>query len=198
MLVYDFSNLLEENIGEIGLPNSFFEENKKLLEAAHHQIKQKAEEGIFGFMHLPFEQPELNQIKSLAHEVRGKWEYLLILGIGGSCLGALALHQALNHPFHNLLPKEKRQNLPQVFFLDNVDPELINSVLEFIDVKKTLVLVISKSGKTAETLSQFLLFFQEKALEIRKKILLKFSLLKSKYPVSFFLVLFLALCLQIS
>ena len=57
MLIYDFSNLLEENIGEIGLPNSFFEENKKLLEAAHHQIKQKVKEGILGFMHLPFEQP---------------------------------------------------------------------------------------------------------------------------------------------
>ncbi len=161
MLIYDFSNLLEENIGEKGLPGAFLEKNKELLKETDLQIKQKAKEGIFGFMHLPFTPLALNQIKSLALEARGKWEYLLVLGIGGSCLGALALHRAINHPFHNLLPKEKRQNLPRVFFLDNVDPELINAVLDTIDIKKTLILVISKSGKTAETLSQFLLFFQE-------------------------------------
>ncbi|MCD6320239.1 MAG: glucose-6-phosphate isomerase [Candidatus Desulfofervidaceae bacterium] len=157
MVIYDFSNLMEENIGEHGLSSLFFKEKEDLLQTVDRQIKEQARLGELGFMQLPFDQPEIDKIKRLAAAARGKWENLLVLGIGGSSLGAMALHQALNHPFYNLLPSEKREGCPRVFFADNVDPELINGILESIDIKRTLILVISKSGKTAETLAQFLL-----------------------------------------
>jgi len=148
---------MEENIGEHGLPSSFLKEKEELLKRVDSQIKEQAKQGEFGFMQLPFDHPEMDKIKELAAAARGKWENLLVLGIGGSSLGAMALHQALNHPFYNLLSSEKREGYPRVFFADNVDPELINGILESIDIKRTLILVISKSGKTAETLAQFLL-----------------------------------------
>ncbi len=155
MLTYKFGNLMQKNIGSHGLPDDFFENNRELLAEIHQKINEGFNKGDFGFMKLPFEQPELDRIKKIAVDIRQKFKSVIVLGIGGSCLGALALHQAFNHPFHNQFSS------PQIYFLDNVDPELIQALLDVIEIKKTLILVISKSGKTAETLSQFLLFFEK-------------------------------------
>jgi len=73
----------------------------------------------------------------------------------------MAIHQALHHHFYNLLNAEKRNGYPRIFFMDNVDPELVQGILDVIDIKHTLFLVISKSGKTAETLSHFLFFLEK-------------------------------------
>ena len=161
MLVYDYSNLIEENIGKEGLPSNFLETNKELLQEIDNEIKAKRQDGSFGFMELPFHQPELNEIKKIASDAQGKWENIIVLGIGGSSLGAMAIHQALHHHFYNLLNAEKRNGYPKVFFMDNIDPELVQGILEVIDIKHTLFLVISKSGKTAETLSHFLFFLEK-------------------------------------
>jgi len=161
MLVYDYSNLIEKNIGKEGIPSNFLETNKGLLQEIDIEIKTKRQDGTFGFMELPFHQPELNEIKKMASDAQGKWENIIVLGIGGSSLGAMAIHQALHHPFYNLLNAEKRNGYPKMFFMDNVDPELVQGILDVIDIKHTLFLVISKSGKTAETLSHFLFFLEK-------------------------------------
>lgn len=157
MIVFDYSNLLEENIKEQGLPANFIHEYKGLMKQAHKTLEKRE----LPFIDVLYKDDYLASIKEFSNENKNRWENLVIFGIGGSCLGALALHKALNHPFHNLLGKEERGGLPRAFFLDNIDPELIFGLLETIDIESTLFLVISKSGKTSETLSQFLIVLEK-------------------------------------
>ena len=86
----------------------------------------------------------------------GKFTYdnILVLGIGGSALGGIAVTEALLKPYWNMLTPEQRDGMPRIFFLDNIDPDSITGLLEMLDLKKTLVNVITKSGSTAETMSQ--------------------------------------------
>ena len=91
----------------------------------------------------------------------GRFDNLLVLGIGGSALGNSALHAALNPPTHNLLPANVRRG-PRLFVLDNVDPAHVGATLEYLQhhgggLERTLVNVVSKSGETAETAAQFLI-----------------------------------------
>ncbi|MEM1183562.1 MAG: glucose-6-phosphate isomerase [Planctomycetota bacterium] len=96
-------------------------------------------------------------VKEVANAHSGKWESMLVLGIGGSALGNIALQSALNPIAWNLLPKSDRGGHPRVFVVDNVDPVNLASVLDVIDPKTTLFNVISKSGETAETAAQFMI-----------------------------------------
>ena len=80
----------------------------------------------------------------------------MVLGIGGSALGPAAVQQALNHLHYNELPAEKRGG-PRLYIEDNVDPERMAALLDVIDLKKTCFNVITKSGGTAETMSQYLI-----------------------------------------
>jgi glucose-6-phosphate isomerase len=82
----------------------------------------------------------------------------MVLGIGGSALGNIALHTALNPSTYNLLPKAQRRG-PRLFVMDNVDPTHFDAVIKLVDREwsRTLVNVISKSGETAETSAQFLI-----------------------------------------
>lgn len=85
---------------------------------------------------------------------RRKPSDLIHIGIGGSSLGSEALLRALGHPQHNLLPAAKRGG-PRVHFVDNVDPETLGALLEVVDLKGSLVHVVSKSGSTVETAAGF-------------------------------------------
>jgi len=87
---------------------------------------------------------------------KGKFDDVVILGIGGSALGLTALKTALRPPFWNLLGARQRGKHPRLWVMDNVDPAEFAAMLEWIDPKRTLFNVISKSGETAETMSQFL------------------------------------------
>ena len=79
-----------------------------------------------------------------------------MLGIGGSALGPIAIQQALNHLHYNELPAEKRGG-PRLYVEDNIDPERMAALMDVIDVKRTCFNVITKSGATAETMSQYLI-----------------------------------------
>ena len=83
---------------------------------------------------------------------------VVVLGIGGSSLGGIALTKALLHPQWNLLSCEQRQGWPRIHFVDNVDADVIASLMDVLDMRRTLVNVISKSGTTAETMAAFMLF----------------------------------------
>lgn len=109
------------------------------------------------WMELGYNDDLVQEINTYANKVKGKFDNLLILGIGGSSLGGIAVTEALLKPFWNLLDKETRNNFPRIFFLDNIDPDQINGLLNTLDLKKTLINVITKSGSTAETMSQFMI-----------------------------------------
>lgn len=95
-------------------------------------------------------------IKEYASMVEGRFDNLLVLGIGGSALGGLAMTEALLKPYWNFLSKEERNKYPRIFFLDNIDPDSISGLLDILDLKKTLVNVITKSGSTHETMAQYM------------------------------------------
>ena len=109
------------------------------------------------WMNLGYSEETVWYAKEFASMVEGRFDNILVLGIGGSALGGLAVTEALLKPYWNLLTKEQRKGLPRIFFMDNIDPDYMNGLLEVIDLKKTLVNVITKSGSTAETMSQYMI-----------------------------------------
>lgn len=112
---------------------------------------------------LPFDPARAEYVDAINTAVTtraGNFDNLVVLGIGGSALGNIALQSALNSATYNLLPDETRPG-PRVFVVDNVDPAYLKSVLDVCrqtdpGLKRTLFNVISKSGETAETAAQFM------------------------------------------
>ena len=109
------------------------------------------------WMNLGYSEETVWYVKEYAAMVQGRFDNILVLGIGGSALGGIAVTEALLKPYWNLLSEEQRNGLPRIFFLDNIDPGTIVGLLNILDLKKTLVNVITKSGSTAETMSQFMI-----------------------------------------
>ena len=109
------------------------------------------------WMNLGYNEETVWYVKEFASMVKGRFDDIVVLGIGGSALGGIAVTEALLKPYWNLLTKDQRNNLPRIFFLDNIDPDIMNGLLEVIDLKKTLVNVITKSGDTVETMSQYMI-----------------------------------------
>ncbi|MCC6239763.1 MAG: glucose-6-phosphate isomerase [Phycisphaerales bacterium] len=123
------------------------------------QFADQRKAGELRFRELPYNEDMLDAIESQVEHFRDRCEVLIILGIGGSALGNIALQSALNPSTYNLMSDRTRSG-PQLFVLDNVDPEMIKATIDHLTpkIKKTIVNVISKSGETAETASQFILF----------------------------------------
>lgn len=118
------------------------------------------------WMNLGYSEETVWYVKEYADMVKGKFDNVLVLGIGGSALGGLAVTEALLKPYWNLLTAEQRDNLPRIFFMDNVDPDQINGLLDFLDLKKTLVNVITKSGSTAETMATYMIIKDRLEIEL--------------------------------
>jgi glucose-6-phosphate isomerase len=111
--------------------------------------------GELGFADLPRDGDAADGALRLAAELAGKFENLVVLGIGGSSLGGRAIVAALCHPFHNLLPRERRGAM-RVFFPDNSDPATFEALLGTLDLSETCFATVTKSGGTAETMAQHL------------------------------------------
>ena len=109
------------------------------------------------WMNLGYNEETVWYVKEFASMVKGKFDNILVLGIGGSALGGIAVTEALLKPYWNMLTPEQRNGLPRIFFLDNIDPDSMNGLLDILDLSKTLVNVITKSGSTAETMSQYMI-----------------------------------------
>jgi glucose-6-phosphate isomerase len=115
--------------------------------------------GKLRYRDLPYDEEMIDSVHTEVEHFRDRCEVLVVLGIGGSALGNIALQNALNPYTYNLM-SDRTRNGPQLFVLDNVDPDVLKSVVDLIapKIKKTIVNVISKSGETAETAAQFILF----------------------------------------
>ncbi|MCH5164513.1 MAG: glucose-6-phosphate isomerase [Clostridiales bacterium] len=101
---------------------------------------------------------QLDEIIAFCDPIRKKAQSVVVLGIGGSALGAAAVANALLHLRHNELPEVKR-NAPKFYVEDNIDPERMQALLDVIDLNRSYFIVITKSGETSETLSQFLIAY---------------------------------------
>ena len=78
----------------------------------------------------------------MAEKLKDKYENFVVIGIGGSALGNVALQTALKSPFYNFLSREQCSGYPRIFVIDNIDPALISGLLKTLDISKTLFNVI--------------------------------------------------------
>lgn len=154
----DYNNMMVNYIGNLGIKEEDIDAMWNQIESANQAMIDKREEGKMDWRDLPYNQSDVvSDIKTYVQEVKDQFETFVVLGIGGSALGPIAVQQAINHPFYNELPKEKRGGYPRLYVVDNIDPENITSLLDIIDLKSTLFNVITKSGSTSETMSQFMI-----------------------------------------
>ncbi|SHJ84562.1 glucose-6-phosphate isomerase [Anaerobranca californiensis DSM 14826] len=115
---------------------------------------------FIGWVDLPlnYDKEEFARIKKAADKIRENSDVLIVIGIGGSYLGAKAALEMLNHTFYNTLPKEKR-NAPEIYFVGhNISGTYVQDLLEVIEGKDISVNVISKSGTTTEPAIAFRIF----------------------------------------
>jgi glucose-6-phosphate isomerase len=126
------------------------------FQEAHAVFEGRRAAGELGFLDLPFAGDTVRRVRELA-EGFGQWfEDVVVLGIGGSGLGALALREALVAPDWNERGGEARGYYPRLRVLDNPDPHTVADLLERLDPRRTLFNVVSKSGSTAETMALYL------------------------------------------
>jgi glucose-6-phosphate isomerase len=156
----DFNYAMADFVGEHGLHPEELEALDGRLAAIHEELEKGRREGRLAFYELPYQLETIKEIRQIAKPLlEWCWEFV-VLGIGGSALGARALHQALCHPQHNRLPLGRRHYRPGLWVLDNIDPDYMYGILDGLELRRTVVNVISKSGSTAETLAQFLFVYQ--------------------------------------
>jgi glucose-6-phosphate isomerase len=152
----DYTNMMNGAIGaEFGIDNVEIEGFAARTKKFHQQILSRRKGGELPFLDLPQQTEIVKEMMSLARAVQGEFDDLVVLGIGGSALGTTAIFNALRYS-HNLMDHQQRGHLPRLLVLDNVDPDSFAAHLALCDPFKTCFLVISKSGTTVETTSQFL------------------------------------------
>jgi glucose-6-phosphate isomerase len=157
-ITLDVNHMMADTLGmQYGIAGEQVEAMAAYAKKANQDLQKRRGEGWLGWMELPFNQTEIvAQVEKTAADIRRDFDTFVVLGIGGSALGPIAVQQALNHLHYNELPAAKRGG-PKLYVEDNIDPERMQSLLDVIDVKKTCFNVITKSGATAETMSQYLI-----------------------------------------
>ncbi len=157
-IMLDVNHMMTDTLGlQYGIDASQVNALASYAARANQYLQKKRGTGWLGWMELPYNQNEIvAQVEQTAAEIRRDFDTFVVLGIGGSALGPIAVQQALNHLRYNELPKAVRGG-PRLYVEDNIDPERMQSLLDIIDVKKTCFNVVTKSGATAETMSQYLI-----------------------------------------
>jgi glucose-6-phosphate isomerase len=123
----------------------------------HSSVMQRWKSGELGFFDLPDDKTALAECTELAEAAQRRGvEDVVVLGIGGSGLGPVALRTALLPTAWNSLSRQQREERPRLHVLDNVDPVTIGALLDRLDLSTALFIVTSKSGGTAETMAQYL------------------------------------------
>ena len=156
-----YNNVMSNVIGsEHGITPEQLNDLAKKTSPLIPQLNKERQGGETPYRDLPYRSDISQKVKELIKELTGRCENLVILGIGGSALGNIALQTALNPYMYNL--DEKQRSGPRLFVFDNVDPPQLVSFLDWLGdrLDKTIFNVISKSGLTAETAAQFMIIRQ--------------------------------------
>lgn len=132
------------------------------VELAHDQLHNKTGAGsdYLGWVELPekYDREEFARIQAAATQIQSDSEALVVIGIGGSYLGARAALEMLSHSFYNILPKDKRKT-PEIYFVgNNISSTYVTHLLQLLEGKDFSVNVISKSGTTTEPAIAFRIF----------------------------------------
>lgn len=151
----DYTNMMGDVI-DGGVGRSDWALAADAFRSAYAGLVRRRDAGELGFLSLPTDEALHRQSTDFAAKARGKFDEIVVLGIGGSALGPIALRTALLKPAWNTLTKEERRGVPRLHVLDNVDPHTIAALLDRLALDRTLFVVTSKSGGTAETMAQYL------------------------------------------
>ncbi len=155
-LEIDFANMMAGELPQGGLdPERFWVNLAQRFEVVHGDVAARQSSGELGFLRLPKDREAVRAVREVANAVDFPVEALLVVGIGGSALGARALGDALLGPGWNHLARKCRGGLPRLHVMDNPDPDTVLRVRERLDPERTLLNVVSKSGDTIETMAQF-------------------------------------------
>lgn len=150
------------NLKNTGIPQKSIMEYKEQVENIHKELHKKAndEKDFAGWLELPtkYDKKEFLRIKKAAKKIKKESDILVVIGIGGSYLGARAVIEALTNTFNNMLT-DKQRKYPQILYVgNNLSPNYINELIEYIGEKDFSVNVISKSGTTTEPAIAFRIF----------------------------------------
>ncbi|UCF00339.1 MAG: glucose-6-phosphate isomerase [Planctomycetota bacterium] len=152
-----YKNATADVIGhEHGITNSQLKALAEKTLPLISQLNKERKAGETAYRDLPYNVKTVQKVKELTAELKDRCENLVVLGIGGSALGNIALQTALNPYMYNLDDAQRRA--PRLFVFDNIDPPQLSSFLDWLSNKldKTIFNVISKSGRTTETAAQFM------------------------------------------
>jgi len=163
MIDLNIKNVLSDKIGlRNGIERRVLNDHLKKYGPMVGEIFKLKNKPGYSFLKLPDYNGLTEKIKKFANEQKKfKWENIVVLGIGGSALGGIALRDTLLGPYHFLKKKT------HLFFLDNIDPDDVFQLFSLIKFEKTLFIVISKSGGTVEPMA---LYNIAKKMFVRKKI----------------------------
>lgn len=150
------------NLKNTGITQKSIMEYKEQVENIHKELHKRAndEKDFVGWLELPtnYNKEEFKRIKKAAKKIKKESDILVVIGIGGSYLGARAVIEALTSTFNNMLT-EKQRKYPQILYVgNNLSPNYINELIEYIGDKDFSVNVISKSGTTTEPAIAFRIF----------------------------------------
>lgn len=150
------------NLKNTGISQKSIMEYKEQVENIHKELHKKAndEKDFVGWLELPtkYDKKEFLRIKKAAKKIKKESDILVVIGIGGSYLGARAVIEALTNTFNNMLT-DKQRKYPQILYVgNNLSPNYINELIEYIGEKDFSVNVISKSGTTTEPAISFRIF----------------------------------------
>lgn len=151
----DYTNMMGDVV-EGGISPTDWAAAAMDFRAAHAKLLERRAAGELGFLDLPTDDALHRQSTDFAKRARGRFDDVVVLGIGGSALGPIALRTALLPHAWNSLSHDERNGYPRLHVLDNVDPRTIAALVGRIAIDRTLFIVISKSGGTAETMAQYL------------------------------------------
>ncbi len=158
-LRFDYNNMMTSAIGSHGIAPSVIDKAQKAHVAAFKEVIDNSGKGWQEWTETPLiDEKAVAELNEFGKEIRDKASSFVVLGIGGSALGPICVFNALLHLHHNELP-EKMRKAPKIYVEDNIDPVRMSSLLDVIDVKTSYFNVITKSGETSETLSQFLILY---------------------------------------
>ena len=150
------------NLKNAGVTKKNILEYKEQVENIHKDLHRRAndEKDFVGWLELPtnYDKKEFAKIKKAAKKIKKESDILIVIGIGGSYLGARAVIEALTSSFYNMLSNKQRK-FPQILYVgNNLSSNYINELIEYIGNKDFSINVISKSGTTTEPAVAFRIF----------------------------------------
>lgn len=165
-LTIDTANFYMEGVGREGISRTELAVQTGEIEQAQRRVQSGGYAGLdaeYAALNLAHEMPaQLPQIQAMALDLR-RHQDVVVIGIGGSSLGAKALQQAL-------APRPVPKGTPRLHFVENIDPHFLQRLLSSLNAESTAVLCISKSGGTIETVVQYLILRDWLARQLGKTI----------------------------